>query len=218
MILSRSVVMCLLISIVLLLITVLIETGYSQELVGKTFWCTRSTPVFYHLCDDEKTLDAPRKIGNLLDYGTRYELEVNGEKNWAFKYDVDRAIEQGVLVPYDREEQRQRAAKAAAQAKAAQAKRTHDRLAQIKAKNWPSEIEQAVIERKVRMGMTAEQVTLAWGKPQQLTVALICTLRTACSRAGRRAIGHKKICPCAHRHIAAGLNCRRETQTHHRMA
>ena len=158
--------MRLLISMALSLM-VLIETGYSQELVGKTFWCTRSTPVFYQLCDDEKTVDAPRKIGDLVD-GIRYEVEVNGEKKWAFKYDVDRAIEQGVLVPYDREEQRQRAAKAAAQAKAAQAKRTADRLAQIKAKKWPPEIEQAVINRSVLRGMTAEQATLAWGKPQQV--------------------------------------------------
>jgi hypothetical protein len=158
--------MRLLISMVLSL-TVLVETGYSQELVGKTFWCTRSTRVFYQLCDDEKTVDAPRKIGDLVDR-IWYEVEVGGEKKRAFKYDIDRAIEQGVLVPYDREEQRQRAAKAAAQAKAAQTKRTADRLAQIKAKNWSPDIEQSVIERKVRLGMTAEQVIMAWGKPNHL--------------------------------------------------
>jgi hypothetical protein len=150
-------------------VLILVPTlAYSQELVGKTFWCTRSTLVFYGLCDDEKTVDAPRKIGDLVGYGVRYEIEVNGEKKWAFKYDVERAIEQGVLVPYDREEQRQRAGKAAALAKAAQAKRTADRLAQIKAKNWSPDVEQSVIERKVQLGMTAEQVIMAWGKPNHI--------------------------------------------------
>jgi len=38
----------------------------------------------------------------------------------------------------------------------------------IKAHKWPPEIERAVIAQKVTAGMTADQVTLAWGRPRQV--------------------------------------------------
>jgi len=39
------------------------------------------------------------------------------------------------------------------------------RRREITAKPWPDDIKRAVIERKVQIGMTSEQVTLAWGRP-----------------------------------------------------
>jgi hypothetical protein len=171
--------MRLLISMALLL-TVLVESGYCQELVGKTFWCTK----YETIPDCDKAKNAPHKIVNYELWkgendseGTGfYEIEMNGVKDWVSKTFLDQAIQTGVLVPYDPIQKqkdealkaRQAEAKRAAEAKAAQAKREAIRVAQIKAKNWPSEIEQAVIERKIRMGMTAEQATLAWGKPPQV--------------------------------------------------
>jgi hypothetical protein len=40
------------------------------------------------------------------------------------------------------------------------------RIANIKAKKWPADIEKAVIDKKIRLGMTDEQVRMAWGKPE----------------------------------------------------
>ena len=42
------------------------------------------------------------------------------------------------------------------------------REATIKARKWPQEIERAVIERKVMPGMTADQVSMAWGPPSKV--------------------------------------------------
>jgi hypothetical protein len=39
------------------------------------------------------------------------------------------------------------------------------RQAAIRARKWPAHIEQAVIERRLVIGMTAEQARTAWGKP-----------------------------------------------------
>jgi hypothetical protein len=47
-------------------------------------------------------------------------------------------------------------------------KRQREREQTIKARMWPQEIEQAVIERKVIPGMTADQVTMAWGTPNKV--------------------------------------------------
>jgi len=47
----------------------------------------------------------------------------------------------------------------------AERQRQRERESTIKARRWPQEIERAVIERKVIPGMTADQVTMAWGPP-----------------------------------------------------
>jgi hypothetical protein len=38
----------------------------------------------------------------------------------------------------------------------------------VEAKRWPADIEQAVLGRRVRLGMTTEQVELSWGKPSRV--------------------------------------------------
>jgi hypothetical protein len=53
-------------------------------------------------------------------------------------------------------------------AQAAEAKREAQRQTKIQAYGWPKDIEPAVIGRSVMPGMTAEQVTLAWGRPQRV--------------------------------------------------
>jgi len=42
------------------------------------------------------------------------------------------------------------------------------RIIKIKSFNWPSEIEQTVINRKIRLGMTKQQVIESWGKPKDI--------------------------------------------------
>ena len=58
----------------------------------------------------------------------------------------------------------------------AEAKRNQEREKQrqaaIRAGAWPQHIETAVLERRVLPGMTAEQVTLAWGKPRHVNQTL----------------------------------------------
>ena len=53
-----------------------------------------------------------------------------------------------------------------------QREREKQRQAGILAHAWPKPIETAVLERRVLPGMTAEQVTLAWGKPQRVNQTL----------------------------------------------
>jgi hypothetical protein len=78
-------------------------------------------------------------------------------------------------------EKRQKAARAAEEARLqaereAEAKQAREREAQrqdaIRARAWPKDIEAAVIERRVLLGMTTEQVTLAWGRPQRINQTL----------------------------------------------
>jgi hypothetical protein len=68
-------------------------------------------------------------------------------------------------------ESRQRAEAEREQAKAerqAAVRRERQREAAIRARGWPKNIEHAVIERTVVMGMTSEQVSMAWGRPNQV--------------------------------------------------
>jgi hypothetical protein len=61
------------------------------------------------------------------------------------------------------EEQAERERRRAEQERLRQAEERRGR--EIAAKPWPDDIKRAVIERKVRIGMTSEQVTAAWGRP-----------------------------------------------------
>ena len=47
-----------------------------------------------------------------------------------------------------------------------------ERQATVRARGWPKNIEAAVIERRVLLGMTMDQVTLAWGRPQRVNQTL----------------------------------------------
>jgi len=49
------------------------------------------------------------------------------------------------------------------------------RQATVLAKKWPPNIEQAVIERKVFVGMTTEQAQLAWGPPARINETIHAT-------------------------------------------
>jgi hypothetical protein len=47
------------------------------------------------------------------------------------------------------------------------------RRRQISAKAWPEHIKTAVLEKRVEIGMTREQVTAAWGEPRSVDVTAI---------------------------------------------
>jgi len=67
----------------------------------------------------------------------------------------------------EREDRRREEAARAAE-RAAEAKREAKRAAAIRAKEWPKDVESAVIQRKVAVGMTPEQVRFAWGAPTHI--------------------------------------------------
>ena len=67
----------------------------------------------------------------------------------------------------DRERRKQEQSASVAEAKRAQ-EREAQRQAAIRAHAWPEHIKTAAIERRVLIGMTAEQATLAWGKPNRV--------------------------------------------------
>jgi len=58
--------------------------------------------------------------------------------------------------------------KAKREARQAELKLQRQREATIKAKGWPGDVERAVIDRKVAVGMNREQVRMAWGSPQKV--------------------------------------------------
>lgn len=88
----------------------------------------------------------------------------------------DRYVQEKVLVNYDPAEEIQaeiRQQKAESQkkesnAKLAAAKARTVRIEAIKAKKWPADIEQAVIDKRDHLGMTDEQVRVSIGKPQKI--------------------------------------------------
>lgn len=110
-------------------------------------------------------------------FDTFYDLELpNGERAQITKMGFQKYVQQKILVDDDpaaeiEEEIRQERAEIRKQelkAKAAAKKAHESRVATIKSKQWPLPIEQTVIDRKVQIGMTTEQVTLAWGKPSKI--------------------------------------------------
>ena len=52
------------------------------------------------------------------------------------------------------------------------ARREQARLTSIRAKGWSKTVEDAVVQRKIFLGMTADQVREAWGPPQQINKTL----------------------------------------------
>lgn len=90
--------------------------------------------------------------------GDHYDVELSsGEPSIIPKHLVEAGIKEGILLPYDPE------AKAHREAAAAEV----ERIKRIKSNKWPATMERAIIDRKVQIGMTAEQVTMSWGKPER---------------------------------------------------
>lgn len=54
---------------------------------------------------------------------------------------------------------------------------TERRRQEINAKQWPETIKQAVLAQRVQIGMTTEQVTASWGRPQQVNETITSTTR-----------------------------------------
>jgi hypothetical protein len=95
-----------------------------------------------------------------------YDIEFSGGKRDNVRSDlIHAAILSNILVDYDPVA---KAAEAEAKRKktAAAAKEAHIRL--VESKPWPSHMKKTILENKIRIGMTAEQVTLSWGKPRTI--------------------------------------------------
>jgi hypothetical protein len=143
-----------------------------EALVGKTFWVgTYSTsPRAASLYDLRRMLgishpEAVRVKIEAYDpnhYGInlkKYEVEMpSGEKHWVNAALIDSSIESGALLTYDPvAKQKEQEAAEARKGKVAAAKRSAERISLIKAKKWPPAIEQAVLEKKVQIGMTTSR-------------------------------------------------------------
>jgi len=90
---------------------------------------------------------------------TYYHIELpSGRRDIIMKEWVDTALRKKVLVDVDPEARRKQ-----------QAKLLADRRARlIRARAWPLSIQRLVIEGKIKIEMTREQVMTAWGKPDQI--------------------------------------------------
>jgi len=166
-----------------LLLALVLSSSYAfagEELVGKTFWVgTYSTspkaasPYELRRMLGIRHLEPVRVKIAAYDsnhYGIeikKYEVEMpSGEKEWVNAALIDSSIESGVLLTYDPvAKQKEQEAAEARQAKVAAAQRSAERISLIKAKKWPANIEKAVLDGKVQIGMTDEQVRMSLGKP-----------------------------------------------------
>jgi hypothetical protein len=165
-----------------------------EEFVGKRFYC--SVDKSYRIseesdmrrqvnCQSEALGKAPVILTQeIIAYDPNRQGEPSyqiqhpaGFAYWAPAGTVVKAINAGVLVSYeqvekDRQdrgqiEKEQQTAKTRAEAAAA-AKQNADRIQQIKAKRWPAHIEQAVLKGHIMIGMSEEQVRMAWGRPDKI--------------------------------------------------
>jgi hypothetical protein len=158
-----------------------------HALIGKTFWVgsysTASNSRYVYEVRRALNISPvniePVKI-KVTDYAPdptrygigskQYEVEMpSGEKKWIVADLLQKALETGVLLSYDPgAKQKEEEAAEQSRAKALAAKRAAARAKLIQSKNWPESIKQDVLNRKVGIGMTQEQVTLSWGKPERI--------------------------------------------------
>lgn len=151
------------------------QVSCQSEALGKAPVILTPEDFYRHHSSDTQTIIAydPNRQGE-----THYQIQhPAGFAYWAPASIVVKAINAGILVSYeqvekdrqDREriEKEQQTAKAQAKAAAA-AKQNADRIRQIKAKRWPAHIEQAVLKGHILIGMSEEQVRMAWGRPDKI--------------------------------------------------
>jgi hypothetical protein len=88
-----------------------------------------------------------------------YRIELpSGRRDAILKESLDLALRKKVLVDFDPETKRKRQARVI----------SHRRALQTRAKDWPRAIRKLVIEGKIEIDMTQEQVMVSWGKPDQI--------------------------------------------------
>ena len=153
-------------TVILLFLVLATPASAQQNILGKQFWLISDTDAYkqgvsfeYRSLTKELGSDAKWIKVTSDSQPMHYDIKVSTGKTDTIRKDwLDGAVEKKILVDYDP------AAKQERQAKAAEAAR----LKQIRSKTWPAHIEKAAIDRKVLIGMTAEQVTSAWGKPNRI--------------------------------------------------
>lgn len=136
--------------------------------VGKTYWWNPDKPLWgveYRLGNWIKVIDESSD-------GVTFQ-DSQGQESTMLRDVWDYYMANNVFLDYDpiekrkQEEQRQQATQqAVAEAAAANAKAARDRA--INEKPWPESIKQIVRENRVQLGMTSEQVTMSWGRPNNI--------------------------------------------------
>jgi len=87
--------------------------------------------------------------------------------------DADERVRQQLAAEEERrrkDEQAERERRRLEQERLRQAEERRRR--EITAKPWPDDIKQAVVARKVKIGMTAEQARMSWGTPERINETL----------------------------------------------
>jgi len=145
-----------------------------ESRIGKTYWIGKAdsnllgreavvVPKNYVTLKYGTALK-PTKIIKDVQYGMEEIYHVtlqSGETGYITVRMFAAAQTGGFILSYDpkkRDEERVAAAK----------NREQERMAAVRNKKWPTGIEEAVINKKVLLGMTDEQVQMAWGKPRSI--------------------------------------------------
>jgi len=96
-------------------------------------------------------IGSDRWIRILRDLGSEWDSYVvelsNGRKIQVRRWLIEEQLNTGILTTYDP---------------------VRMRIATIKSKGWPEHIQEAVLQRKIILGMTKQQVELSWGKPERI--------------------------------------------------
>jgi len=93
------------------------------------------------------------------DSSPHYRIELpSGRRDTIMKEWVDLALRKKVLVDFDPDTRRKQQSKII----------SYRRARQIRAKGWSVGVCQLVIDGKIAIEMTQEQVLMAWGKPDQI--------------------------------------------------
>jgi hypothetical protein len=90
---------------------------------------------------------------------TYYRVELpSGRRDTITKESIELALRKKVLLDFDPDTKRKQQARVM----------SHRRALQTRAKGWPAGVSKLVIEGKIKIGMTQEQVMMSWGKPDQM--------------------------------------------------
>src|SRR5262249_32887378 len=125
--------------------------GQAQAVVGKIYWPIGESNYFRQLIGSDVRWIRILTADEADSYGLQYS---DGRKLNLSKASVDDAIWRGFLIDYD-PVAKAAAQRASEQKRAAAAREAHIKL--VNSKPWPLDIKNAVIEKRVLLGMTSEQ-------------------------------------------------------------
>jgi hypothetical protein len=142
---------------------------------GAANWLYLRGAVNGHTADGDQVLSFTLKASVLNAAGDVLGVSLIDSRSTGFSFDeylisqgIDARLIARIVIALENIDTVRRRAKANAEEAARARAAEMARQAEIQARNWPRSVEEAVIARKVIIGMTTEQVLAAWGTPRAI--------------------------------------------------